>query len=312
MTKAYSGSTGTILQGHNQLALTRSSSLPDSPGPHRKPHVIFKQDNETFGFDIQTYKMHTCICKVHEDSPSHHAGLKMGDILVNINGVNTKNFSHRQMVDLIKSSGNCLRLETVNGEVIKRNELEVRLQYLKQNLREKWVELRALLLQEQRLLHGVINDDIYANTLESLESNLLRSPPPIRSAFLNKYRFSSESSCKSRFSSMTEDSEDCFYQTFASDDSTSETFSRQASVEEDCFVRKNNGASPKKTSLARSRSISMASSGSGPMSPLWDTRSVSNIFGTLPRKTKRSSIRRHLMKYIPGVHRAVEEEESDG
>lgn len=32
-----------------------------------------------------------------------------GDILASINGVNTDGFSHKQIVDLIKSSGNYLR-----------------------------------------------------------------------------------------------------------------------------------------------------------------------------------------------------------
>ncbi|XP_030065324.1 cytohesin-interacting protein [Microcaecilia unicolor] len=306
------GIPGILLPRHKQLVLSRSNSLLDSPEPERRHLNIVKQDDETFGFHIQTSKTHTCIGKVHEDSPSYNAGLKMGDILISINGVDTKDFSHMQLVDLIKSSGNCLRLETINGDKMKRNELEVRLQILKQNLHEKRMELRSLLLQEQNLLHGVKNDHSYANTLESLESKLLGSPSTFRSAFLNKYRFSSESSCKSRLSSMTEDSEDCFYQICAFDDSASETFSRQASVEEDCFVRKNNDISPKKTSLTRTRSISVASSGSGSLSPSWDSGSVSSLFGTIPRKNRRGSVRKHLLKYIPGIHRAVEEEESHG
>ncbi|NXE53311.1 CYTIP protein, partial [Casuarius casuarius] len=251
----------------------------------------------------------TCVCKIQEESPAHLSGLQIGDILANINGVNTDGFSHKQIVDLIKSSGNYLRLETVNGALfLRKMELETKLQLLKQTLQQKWVELRSLHLQEQRLLHGEVNDNVLLNALELEESNLFGScnmPGPV---FPSKPRFSSESSSKSRLSSMTVDSEDSFYQTSAFDDSAAESLSRQSSMDDDCFFPRDSDSTAGRSSLRRNRSISMASSGS--MSPLWEGSSCPNNFGTLPRKSRRSSVRKHLLKFIPGLHRAVEEEES--
>uniref|UniRef100_A0A8C0G5X2 Cytohesin 1 interacting protein n=1 Tax=Chelonoidis abingdonii TaxID=106734 RepID=A0A8C0G5X2_CHEAB len=195
-----------------------------------------------------------------------------GDILTNINGVNTEGFSHKQM----------------------------------QTLQEKWVEFRSLQLQEQCLLHGEVNDNNF-DTLE-LESNLFGSCASPRPAFPIKPRFSSESSCKSRLSSMTVDSEDSFYQTSVFEDSAHETLSQQSSTDDDCFFSRDNDTEVGKYSLRRNRSISLASSGS--MSPSWEGGSFSNIFGTLPRKNRRGSVRKQLLKFIPGLHRAVEEEES--
>ncbi|NWR56826.1 CYTIP protein, partial [Bucorvus abyssinicus] len=285
--------------------------------PYRHLVAIFKEDKETFGFEIQTVRFPhhsdysleacTCVCRIQEESPAHLSGLQSGDILASINGVSTDGYSHKQIVDLIKSSGNYLRLETVNGAMfLRRMELEARLQLLKRTLQQKWVELRSLLLQEQRLLHGEVNDNALLGALELEESSLLggcSTPGPL---FPTKPRFSSESSSRSRLSSMTVDSEDSSYQSF--EDSAAESLSRQSSVDDDCFFPRDGDGAAGRSSLRRIRSISLASSGS--VSPLWEGSSWSSSFGTLPRKSRRSSVRKHLLKFIPGLHRAVEEEES--
>ncbi|XP_009883758.1 PREDICTED: cytohesin-interacting protein [Charadrius vociferus] len=311
---------GTLPRGRKQLALTRSSSLGDSSMPQRHLVAILKEDKETFGFEIQTVRFAhqndnslevcTCVCKIQEESPAHLSGLQMGDILASINGVNTDGFSHKQIVDLIKSSGNYLRLETVNGAMfLRKMELETKLQLLKQTLRQKWVELRALLAQERRLLHGEVNDNALLGALELEESGLLDGGSTAGPPFPRTPRFSSESSSRSRLSSMTLDSEDGFYQSGAFEDSAAESLSRQSSVDDDCFFpRDGDGGAAGRISLRRNRSISLASSGS--MSPLWEGSSCTSSFGTLPRKSRRSSVRKHLLRFIPGLHRAVEEEES--
>lgn len=107
---------------------------------------------------------------------------------------------------------------------------------------------------------------------------------------------------------MTVGSEDSFYQGGGFDDSSKEAFSRQSSTEDDCFLPTESAIAVAKTSLRRHRSISVASSGPG--SPLWDRGNATNVFGTLPRKSRKGSVRKRLLKFIPGLHRAVEEEES--
>ncbi|NXI40564.1 CYTIP protein, partial [Galbula dea] len=310
---------GTLPRGRKQLALARPSSLGDSSKPQRHLVAILKEDKETFGFEIQTIRFPhendyslevcTCVCKIHEESPAHLSGLQTGDILSSINGVNTDGFSHKQIVDLIKSSGNYLRLETVNGAMfLRKMELETKLHLLKQTLRQRWVELRSLLVQEQRLLHGEVNDNALLGALELEELSSLGGcgvPGPL---FPLKPRLSSESSCHSQLSSMTLDSEDSFYQSGAFEHSSAENLSRQSSMDDDCFFPRDGAGSAGRSSLRRIRSVSLASSGS--MSPLWEGSSCSSSFGTLPRKSRRSSVRKHLLKFIPGLHRAVEEEES--
>lgn len=131
-------------------------------------------------------------------------------------------------------------------------------------------------------------------------------PGPTSTCLLDRHRLSSESSCRSWLSSMTIDSEDG-YQTCVSEDSSRGAFSRQTSTDDECFVPKDGDDVLRRSSSRRNRSISAASSGS--MSPLWEGN-FSSMFGTLPRKGKRGSVRKQLLKFIPGLHRAVEEEES--
>ncbi|XP_062958331.1 cytohesin-interacting protein [Cynocephalus volans] len=307
----------TLPRGRKQLALTRSSSLSDFSWSQRKLVTVEKQDNGTFGFEIQTYRLqnqNTCssemctlICKVEEDSPAHCAGLQAGDVLANINGVSTEGFTHKQVVDLIRSSGNLLTIETLNGTtILKRTELEAKLQALKQTLKKKWVEYRSLQLQEQRLLHGDAANSPSLENTDADDLSLFGTLPGPAPALMDRNRLSSESSCKSWLSSMTMDSEDG-YQTSVSEDWSKGTFSRQTSTDDECFVPKDGEDFLRRSSLSRNRSISTTSSGS--MSPLWEGN-FSSMFGTLPRKSKRGSVRKQLLKFIPGLHRAVEEEES--
>uniref|UniRef100_A0A8C9MP38 Cytohesin 1 interacting protein n=1 Tax=Serinus canaria TaxID=9135 RepID=A0A8C9MP38_SERCA len=284
---------GTLPRGRRQVRAVSPLPWNSVCSSCRNLVAILKEDRETFGFEIQTIRFPhqsdfslevcTCVCRIQEESPAHLSGLQTGDILSSINGVNIEGFGHKQIVELIKSSGNYLRLETVNGALfLRKMELEAKLQALKQALHQRWGELRALLARERLLLHGTCGA-------------LLGSPPPGRRLQLpgpfspGKPRFSSESSSRSRLSSMTVGSEDSFYQGSAFEDSAAESLSRQGSVR-------------------RHRSISLASSGSA--SPLWDSGGCSSTFGTLPRKSRRDSVRKHLLKFIPGFHRAVEEEES--
>ncbi|NXA72712.1 CYTIP protein, partial [Thryothorus ludovicianus] len=309
------GAGGTLPRGRRQLALARSSSSDDSSKPQRHLVAILKEDKEMFGFEIQTVRFPhqndfslevcTCVCRIQEESPAHLSGLQPGHILTSINGVSVEGFGHKQIVDLIKSSGNYLRLETVNGALfLRKMELESKLQALKQALHQRWGELRALLAREQLLLHGKVDDSALLGALELGEPDPC-SPGPF---FPAKPRFSSESSSRSRLSSMTMGSEDSAYQGSAFEDSAAESLSRQSSMDDDCVFPGNGEGAAARSSLRRNRSISLASSGS--VSPLWQSSSCSSSFGTLPRKSRRGSVRKHLLKFIPGFHRAVEEEES--
>ncbi|KAM4795165.1 protein TAMALIN [Rhinophrynus dorsalis] len=274
----------------------------------RKIVTLEKEDSETFGFEIQTYGLHhqerntvemfTFVCRVHDGSPAQLCGLKIGDIIAGVNGLNVEGIRHKDIVELIKASGNTIRLETVYGSAIRRAELEARLQYLKQTLHEKWEEYRSLMVQEQRLLHGiVVKDPSVYDTLESVRSYLygtvpMNSKDPLTSSTAAGSMCSS-ASCLST----AEDNEEAVYQTcYFSSDSTDELSSLPNKI--------NSNNKPYKSSLTRSASVKCASSGTN-----WDKPKEQNNYVSLPRK-KHKSFRKRLLKFIPGLNKNLEEEAS--
>ncbi|XP_034742469.1 cytohesin-interacting protein [Etheostoma cragini] len=295
---------------------THSTTLVDYSDPQRTTIVLEKHDNETFGFEIQTYglqlkdsssvEMCTFVCKVQEDSAAESAGLTAGDVIITINGASIEGSSHQQILDLIGESTNSLKMETVCGNVVKQIELEKRMNLLKQSLREKLVELQALTLQEKRLMRGNLNN---SSLQLSMDSSLILGSPSGRCG----QRFSSDSSYRSM---MTDDSD----QASVFDDLCSPSPCSAASLTDDsCFFSKDfpslnsscrfsSSSSHHHPSLSRSRSSSLAGSSSS-LSPSWDETRSSSLFGTLPRKGRKVSVRKHILKLLPGLQRSVEEEE---
>uniref|UniRef100_A0A671QLI6 Cytohesin-interacting protein-like n=1 Tax=Sinocyclocheilus anshuiensis TaxID=1608454 RepID=A0A671QLI6_9TELE len=228
-----------------------------------------KQDNEAFGFEVQTYglkvknssmvEMCTFVCSVQDGSAAETAGLTAGDIILSVNGM---------LISFL-----CFPSA-------------------QQTLCEKWVELQSLTLQEKRLTRGNLNESSQHPSVDSL---LSLSSPTGRSG----QRFSSDSSCRSI---MTDDSEDGAFMSSVFDDSS--PFS--PTEPNGGFFRLEGGAL---RPLTRTRSISLTSSSSS-LSPSWENSS-SSMFGTLPRRGRKSSVRKHLLKFIPGLNHSVEEEEGN-
>lgn len=284
----------------SQLRRTHSTSLVDYTDPQRTVVILEKQDNEAFGFEVQTYglkvknssmvEMCTFVCSVQDGSAAETAGLTTGDIILSVNGVSIEGSTHQHIIELIRDSTNMLKLETVSGSVVKRIELEKKMRYLKQTLREKWVELQSLTLQEKRLTRGNLNESAQHLSFDSMMS--LSSPMGH-----SGQRFSSDSSCRSI---MTDDSEDGAFMSPVFDDPSP----LSPTEPNGCFFQLEGGAL---RPLTRTRSISLTSSNNS-LSPSWENSS-SSMFGTLPRRGRRGSVRKHLLKFIPGLNHSVEEEE---
>ncbi|XP_044073682.1 cytohesin-interacting protein isoform X2 [Siniperca chuatsi] len=287
------------------------------PDHARTTIVLEKQDNETFGFEIQTYglqlkdssavEMCTFVRKVQEDSAAESAGLTAGDIIVTINGVSIEGSSHQHILDLIRQSTNSLKMETVCGNVVKQIELEKRMNLLKQTLREKLVELQALTSQEKRLMRGNLNN---SSLHLSMDCSAILSSHTSRCG----RRFSSDSSYRSV---MTDDSD---HASVFGDLNSPSPCSAASTTDDGCFFsgdfpsqdsssRFSSSSSHHHQSLSRSSSSSLAGS-SCSLSPSWEETRISSLFGTLPRKSRRASVRKHIFKLIPGLQRSVEEEET--
>ncbi|NXE70882.1 GRASP protein, partial [Calcarius ornatus] len=251
------------------------ASPSQSPEEHRKVVMLQKKAEESFGFEIQTYGLHhqdrnsvemfTFVCRVHGGSPAEAAGLKAGDTITGVNGLNVEGIRHREIVEIIKSSGNVLRLDTLYGTSIRRAELEARLQYLK-------------------------DPSIY-DTLESIRWCLQGEGLP-------------------GGSSRASGSDDSLYQTCVFASSTSLDGDRDK--DED-----SGGPAPPpprpRPLLGRSSSLKCAV-GPGAAGRLWartgDAGDGAAAAAAPSRKNRHSSFRQRLLKFIPGLNRALEEEES--
>ncbi|XP_058164176.1 protein TAMALIN isoform X2 [Dasypus novemcinctus] len=257
--------------------------------------------------------MVTFVCRVHESSPAQLAGLTPGDTIASVNGLNVEGIRHREIVDIIKASGNVLRLETLYGMSIRKAELEARLQYLKQTLYEKWGEYRSLMVQEQRLVHGiVVKDPSIYDTLESVRSclygaGLLPGSLPFGPLL------AAPGGPRGGARRAGGDADDAVYHTcfFGAAEPPALPPARAPRPAE----APPSGPPPApRAGLSRSASLRCAGpgggGGGGVPGALWTEAREQVLCASGLRKTKYRSFRRRLLKFIPGLNRSLEEEES--
>ncbi|NXR69547.1 GRASP protein, partial [Rhadina sibilatrix] len=271
------------------------ASPSQSPEEHRRVVMLEKKAEESFGFEIQTYGLHhqdrnsvemfTFVCRVHDGSPAEAAGLKAAGGAVGRGGGS-------EWLQPPQSSGNVLWLDTLYGTSIRRAELEARLQYLK-GAGGRAFGGTSPSLTPPCLPSGVVAKDpsIY-DTLESIRWCLQGEGLP-------------------GGSSRASGSDDSLYQTcvFASSSSLDGDKDGDRDKEEE----DSGGPAPPpprpRAALARSASLKCAG-GPGAAGRLW-ARAGDPVEGAAaPRKSRHSSFRRRLLKFIPGLNRALEEEES--
>ncbi|CAN0011802.1 unnamed protein product [Bubo scandiacus] len=309
----------------------RWASPSSSPEEHRRVVTLEKKAEETFGFEIQTYGLHhqdrnsvemfTFVCRVHGGSPAEAAGLKAGDTITGgeraqcggrpAPGDRGDHQELRQRAPArhalrdVRPEGRAGGPAAIpegegghglNGGVRGGLGPPPRVSSPpsaspQQTLYEKWGEYRSLMVQEQRLVRGVVAKDpsIY-DTLESIrwclqgEGGLPGGSPRT-------------SACGS---------DDSLYQTCLFADA----LDGDKAGDKD---RDSEGPAPPpprpRPTLARSASLK-CSGGPGAAGRLWARAGDAGEGAAAPRKGRHSSFRRRLLKFIPGLNRALEEEES--
>ncbi|RWS13434.1 Na(+)/H(+) exchange regulatory cofactor NHE-RF2-like protein [Dinothrombium tinctorium] len=87
----------------------------DAPKP-RLCHIVKWPDFDGYGFNLHAEKSKSgqFIGKVDDGSPAQAAGLREGDKIIEVNGVNISNENHRQVVERIKSVPNETKLLVVD------------------------------------------------------------------------------------------------------------------------------------------------------------------------------------------------------
>ncbi|XP_069693042.1 Na(+)/H(+) exchange regulatory cofactor NHE-RF2 [Periplaneta americana] len=98
-----------------------NGSLSSSTPVARLCHIIQWKHFDGYGFNLHAEKGKPgqYIGKVDEGSPAEAAGLKQGDRIVEVNGVNISNENHKQVVQRIKAISNQTKLLVVDSEADK-------------------------------------------------------------------------------------------------------------------------------------------------------------------------------------------------
>ncbi|PSN47880.1 hypothetical protein C0J52_01262 [Blattella germanica] len=98
-----------------------NGSLSTSTPVARLCHIIQWKHFDGYGFNLHAEKGNPgqYIGKVDEGSPAEAAGLKQGDRIVEVNGVNISNENHKQVVQRIKAISNETKLLVVDAEADK-------------------------------------------------------------------------------------------------------------------------------------------------------------------------------------------------
>lgn len=81
-------------------------------------HIKSRGDGKGFGFNLQAEKGKPgqFIGKVDPDSPADDAGLRDGDRLIEVNGINVEKESHKEVVERIKMIPNKTTMLVIDRE----------------------------------------------------------------------------------------------------------------------------------------------------------------------------------------------------
>lgn len=83
-------------------------------------HIVKRGDFDGYGFNLHAEKGKPgqYIGKVDDNSPAETAGLKQGDRIIEVNGVNIGNETHKQVVQRIKAIADEVQLLVVDPNVV--------------------------------------------------------------------------------------------------------------------------------------------------------------------------------------------------
>uniref|UniRef100_A0A915PR67 PDZ domain-containing protein n=1 Tax=Setaria digitata TaxID=48799 RepID=A0A915PR67_9BILA len=128
----------------------------------RRTVVVTRNDEEPFGFTLQTYLLKrkgddvpskvTYVDYVQLDSPAADAGIRAGDVIISINGHIVTGMSHEELVKLI-GSYHQMRMIVIFENIRQHIELVARAIKLRKLLNDKLYQLNLIDIEEQKILN---------------------------------------------------------------------------------------------------------------------------------------------------------------